>query len=271
MEPTGSNWNRQRLTIRAGRQSLAFAATENDIERTVTFEPFTVKSGVSIAANMRDALSQAALLDRGIERADVLVDGPTMLVPLDLFEEEQMGELYDLMFTDDARQSVKMFNVMAELSAVAVFAVSRDFKGVIDDHFRDTRFFSTMTPVWKHLYRRSFTGLRRKLYAYFHEQRIDLFSFTRNRFKYENTFDGSRSRDALFYLLAVWNELQFAAETDELHVVGDMPEREWMLGELHAYLKNVYTLNPTAELSRAPATLCKGMSFDMMTFITRGA
>jgi len=240
------------------------------MERSVSYEPFTVKSGVSIAANLRDAFPQARLLDRGLERADIIIDGPTLLVPLDLFEEEQMSELYDLTFTDSTMMTVKMYNVLAELNAVAVFAVSRDFKVVIDDHFRDSRYFSAMSPVWKHLHRRSFTGVRRKLYAYFHEQRLDIFSFTHNRFKYCNTFDASRSHDALFYLLAVWNELQLSAEIDELHIVGEPSEREWTMGELRNYLKNIYTLNPTADLSRAPATFCKGMPFDMMTFITRG-
>jgi len=55
------------------------------MERSVSYEPFTVKSGVSIAANLRDAFPQARLLDRGLERADIIIDGPTLLVPLDLF------------------------------------------------------------------------------------------------------------------------------------------------------------------------------------------
>jgi len=271
MDPTGSTINKQRLTIRASRQTLSFAVVENNTERSVTYEPYTVRSGISVAANLREAFSTANLLDRALTRADVLVDVPVMLVPLDLFDEEQMGTLYDYAFTNEEnRQEVKMFNVLGELNSVAVFAVNKDLKLVIDDHFADSRFICSMTPVWKHLHRRSFTGLRRKMYACFHERRLDIFSFLHNRFKFCNSFDATRAHDALYFLLYVWNQLQLSAELDELHIAGEMPEGEWLTGELRRYLKNVYVINPTADFNRAPATLCKDMAYDMMTFLTRG-
>jgi hypothetical protein len=57
---------------------------------------------------------------------------------------------------------------------------------------------------------------------------------------------------------------------DELHLVGEIREKELLLEELHQYLQNVYVINPTAEFNRAPATLVKGMPFDLVTLFTKG-
>jgi len=184
-----------------------------------------------------------------------------------------MSELYDLTFTDSTMMTVKMYNVLAELNAVAVFAVSRDFQGLSSTTtFRDSRYFSAIVARVETSSPPQFSLASDASSMHTSTSRgSTYFTLSRhNRFKYCNTFDASRSHDALFYLLAVWNELQLSAEIDELHIVGEPSEREWTMGELRNYLKNIYTLNPTADLSRAPATFCKGMPFDMMTFITRG-
>ena len=69
-----------------------------------------------------------------------------------------------------------------------------------------------MTPVWRHLHQRSFTGHRNKLYGYFHSKRLDLFSFQQNRFKFCNSFEASHAYDALYFLLYTWKLLRLEAE-----------------------------------------------------------
>ena len=64
--------------------------------------------------------------------------------------------------------------VLPDLNAIAVFAINKDLKLVIDDHFKDIRIQPLMQSVWTHLYRRSYAGPRRKLYVYFHEKRMEV-------------------------------------------------------------------------------------------------
>jgi hypothetical protein len=78
------------------------------------------------------------------------------------------------------------------------------------------------------------------------------------------------AHDALYFLLYVWKQLMLQQETDELHLVGELPEQEWLMGELKKYVQKVYVINPSAEFNRAPATKIKGMPFDLMTLLTKG-
>ena len=59
-------------------------------------------------------------------------------------------------------------------------------------------------------------------------------------------------------------------EHDEMHIVGDIPERELLLDELRKYLQRAYVINPTADFNRAPATQIKNMPYDLMTLYVKG-
>jgi hypothetical protein len=127
-----------------------------------------------------------------------------------------------------------------------------------------------MTPVWHHLHQRSFTGHRNKLYGYFHNKQLDIFSFQQNRFKFCNSFEASHAHDALYFLLYVWKQLHMEAVHDEMHIVGDIPEREWLLQELKRFLQKAYIINPAADFQKAPATKIAGMPYDLMALLIKG-
>lgn len=268
-----------RIFIRIGQRHLSFSSLDmTQPESPVTYEPYVVKSGISMAANLREALKSAGLKQMGIIKALVLVDAPILLTPVELFEEQKMAEMYNHSFPRKEQEQV-LYNVLPDLNAVAVFAVSKDLHTVLDDNFADLSIVAALSPVWRHLHRRSFTGARNKLYGYFHEHKLDIFSFQQNRFKFYNQFEAARAHDALYFLLYVWKQLLLSTEHDELHLVGDLfaaesssvqNEQQWLVDELRRYLQNVYVINPSAEFNRSPVTKISGMPFDLMTLFAKG-
>lgn len=271
MQETGNNAasRRPRLTIRVGRKSMSFAVADAAAEHGVCYEPYTVRSGISMAANLRAAFRESPLLSQGYERAMVLVDSPVLMVPLDEFREETMETFYRHAFMG-READVVAYNVLTALNAVAVFAVNKDLKLVADDHFGDVKIAALCSPVWNHLHQRSFTGNRRKLYGYFHDQRLDVASFWKNRFRFCNSYQADRYMDAAYFLLFAWKQLALDSHRDELHLVGDIPERDELLVELRKYVQNVYVINPSADFNRAPASQIKNFPYDLMTYYVKG-
>ena len=87
----------QRLTIRVGRGSLSFSCVaENDVD--VIYEPFVVKSGISMAANLREAFKQADLLLQAPPRVRVTIDSEVLLVPVENFNEKDIEALHSHAF-----------------------------------------------------------------------------------------------------------------------------------------------------------------------------
>ncbi len=280
-----TNSIKQRLTIRIGRDTLSFAqpattgiSTETGqavVGKQVVFEPCVVKSGVSMAANLREAFKHSDLLLNPLPRVRVLIDSDVLIVPVECFDERLMEEMYYHAFPrndvkGERKEDAVYYNVLPDLNAVAVFAMNKDLRLVIDDHFQDVRLITAMSPVWRHLHQRSFTGARHKLYGYFHEKRLEVFCFHQNRFKFCNTFEASRAHDSLYFLLYVWKQLQLDPEYDELHIVGDIPKEEWLTEELKRYLQKAYVINPKADFNNHPVTEIKGMPYDLQTFFVKG-
>ena len=261
---------RPRLVIRVGRQSLSFSALDNHHEGQILFQPYTVRSGISMAANLREAFRTLDLLSGGWQRALIVVDTPVLMVPTDEFNEDQARSLYEYTYTD-VQNDLVMSTVVYELNAVALYSVNKDLKLVIDDHFSDVKFMHANIPVWRHLHRRNASGPHRKLFGYFHDRRLDVFAFQQNRFRFTNCFDVTHAKDAVYFLLYVWKQLALDQRRDELHLAGVIPEQEETLGSLRKYLRNAYVINPAGDFNRAPITQVKGLPYDLMVLFIKGA
>ena len=263
--------DKRKIAIRIGRNSLSFTLLDaTNTVQPVVYEPYVVKAGITMAVNLRQAFKSDFLIDTAINRADVLLDTPQMLVPIEQFEEEDIKTLFDHAFPAGQEQRIVRYNVLPNQKAVCLFVINKDLNNVINDQFDHVQHIQAMTPVWHHLHQRSFTGHRNKLYGYFHGKRLDLFSFQQNRFKYCNAFEASHAYDALYFLLYVWKQLHLEAEHDELHIVGDIPEQAWLVEELKRYLRNAYVINPAADFQQSPVTEIAGMPYDLMTYIVKG-
>lgn len=255
--------NRMQLVIRIGTDSLSVSVGNPQAERNIVYEPYNAKSGISMAANLRDAFKSLELLMSGYRRVLVLVDSPVMLVPIDEFSEKILSSMYSHTFTDHKKDEI-LYSILPDLNVVAVFGVNKDLKMVIEDHFKEIRFIPVSQPVWLHLYHRSFTGTRSKLFAHFHDKKVDVFSYANNRFKFCNTFNAKHAHDALYYILYAWRQLGYNVDNDEIHVCGDIVHKDWLLENLRKHVTRAYVINPVADFNRARATAIPNIEYDLL-------
>ncbi|WP_315349218.1 DUF3822 family protein [Hoylesella saccharolytica] len=257
------------LIVRITRRTLAFAVTDKTADAQVAYEPYTVRSGISMAANLREAFKSTALLQRGYKRVNILVDVAVMLVPIEEFQEEDMQGLYRYTFGLDDGDTV-VHQVLPDLNAVAVFPINKDIKLVVDDHFTDVRITPLIRSIWTYLHRKSFIGMSKKLYGYFHDKKLELFAFSKNRFKFYNSFELASSRDAVYFIMYVWEQLGMDKTSDELHLVGDIVDSDGLKISLSQFIRKVYINNLAADFSSAPITAISGLPYDLITLFAKG-
>ena len=257
------------LIVRITRRTLAFAVTDKTADAQVAYEPYTVRSGISMAANLREAFKSAALLQHGYKRVNILVDVAVMLVPIEEFQDEDMQRLYRYTFGLDDGDTV-VHQILPDLNAVAVFPVNKDIKLVVDDHFTDVRITPLIRSIWTYLHRKSFIGMSKKLYGYFHDKKLELFAFSKNRFKFYNSFELASSRDAVYFIMYVWEQLGMDKTSDELHLVGDIVDSDGLKISLSQFIRKVYINNLAADFSSAPITAISGLPYDLITLFAKG-
>lgn len=250
------------LLVRISRiGGLSFSAPQSG--GTVSYEPYSMRGGVSESANLRDALKECSLPTQDFGSALVLADAPVMLVPEGEMQPEALPELYNYTFTGQEGKLIEATPVSG-LGAVAVFGVPKDLRLVLTDHFGSVAFSPVVLPVWLHLHQRSLPGDSRKLYGYFHDRKLSVFSFHHSRFAFANSYSVSHAHDALYLLLYVWHQLGLDATHDELHIVGQMPHGDWLMERLRLYLERVYLIHPSAEFNRHPLTAESGVEYDLL-------
>ena len=255
-----------RLVIRVGTGSLSFSTTRHD---QVVYENYPLNSGISLAANLREALHSSNVLADDYQRVLVMVDAPVLMVPADLFQEQQAEALYNHAVSP-REQTVVRHAVLPDLNCVAVFAVGKDLSVVLSDRYGDVRYIPVAAPVWRHMHQRSYTGPHNKLYGYFHDRRLEVFSFADSRFKFCNSYVVNNPNDALYYLLAVWKQLVLQPEHDELYLIGQLPDSDTLVEEARKFVKRVFLINPSGEFNRAAVTQIEGIPYDLVTLFIKG-
>ena len=211
---TTSITSSKQLTIRVGNNTLSFTITDSaNAEQPVQHEPYVVKSGISMAANLREAFrTYAGAID--LPSARVLINTPVLMVPIEQFQEADATTLYLHSFPESEKDLVR-YNVLPSLNAVCIFCINKDLLMVLTDHFNDVQLL---------------------------DKQLDICSFQQNRFKFCNSFDTTRAYDAIFFLLYVWKQLNLQPEHDEIHILGEIPDQDWLLQELHKYVKNTFVM-----------------------------
>ena len=86
--------NSKQLTIRVGNNTLSFMISDKaNPEEPVMFEPYVVKSGISMAANLREAFKTFAR-EIDFPAVRVLINAPVLMVPIEQFQEADAATLY---------------------------------------------------------------------------------------------------------------------------------------------------------------------------------
>ena len=268
----------RRLIIRIASGSLAFSTTDEN--NKIVYESYPLKSSISMAANLREALRTTPMLSTSYQRVLVMVDCPVLMVPTDCFHKSEQEQLYYHAFSrqdcvshsdlEVREQFTVMHTVLPDLNSVAIFSLQKDLCTVINDAFSNVYFTAAEAPVWRHLHQRSYTDPHQKLYGYYHDHRMEVISYGQNRFKFYNSFAVNNPDDALYYLLSTWKQLGFDAQHDELFLVGDFPDEKAMAEKTQQFLKRIFTIYPSGEFNRAAVTQIPDIPYDIVILYMKG-
>lgn len=236
------------LTLRMSHSSLAFVVGDPKVDGKMVYEPYNLNGSISVSANLREAFDNSELLRSGYKHALLLTDSPVVLIPKDEYVESQVPSLYRFTVSGHEKDDIARAE-LPELSSVAVFAVNHDIRIVIQDHFKHVNILPVILPVWRHLYRKAFDGPRAKLFAYFHDKRLNIFRFDHARFRFANCFDCDNASDAVYYILYVWKLLGMDNASDELYIVGDIPQADQLKEDIDKYLQRAFIINPATDFN----------------------
>lgn len=205
-------------------------------------EVYNLNSGISIAANLRQALSVCSLLrnPRLYDRVTVVVDTPTMLIPEDEYTSGSATLLYRNAFSMSPADEVQT-SPLDTLGVVLAFAVNKDLHFVLNENFRYVCFEPRLASTLTALSQRAYGGFQEKLFCVFNGKDMEIIAFRKHRLRFCNLFHIDDTQDAVFYIMSVWQQLAMRP-TDILVITGNAEEPETLKIKLEQFVKNVEVL-----------------------------
>ena len=120
-----------------------------------------------------------------------------------------------------------------------------------------------MQAVWTHLYKYAFAGIRQKLFAYFHDKRMEVIRFQRNRFEFCNSYVANSTQDILYYLLYVWKLMGMDRGDNELYLAGNVPNRDELCTELQQFVNRYHVLEVATDFNNVAMATQKEIPYDL--------
>ena len=84
-----------------------------------------------------------------------------------------------------------------------------------------------------------------------------LYCYDRNHLLLANSFECKQTADRIYYLLYIWKQLGFEQERDEMHLTGELSDKEALLSELRKFIRQVFIMNPATNLDLQAITTCE--------------
>lgn len=251
------------LSIRLSTDGFSFSIYNPILENSLSFIPQTIKPALSMAANVKEILKEAEVMQYTYKCINVLqVSKRFTLIPIELFEEEQ-GDSFFYHNHPKLENEQILYNTLRKANVAVAFSIDKSSYQQIEEHFPSVRFYSQASPLIEHFAGKCRLGNSKKMYTYIRKNSLDVFCYDRGRLLLANSFSGQQIEDRIYYLLYIWKQLNYNQERDELHLVGMLENKEELTTELKKYIRQVFIINPKAELNYPNQTHINNIPFDL--------
>ena len=192
---------------------------------------------------LRQALRKPYLMDYRFQSAELVVEGPATIVPLEHFNKSDMLAIYRLCFPGHQASVADMqYQILSSLEAVMIFSLDSDILRIVQECYPDVRVCCADAQQLEQFAAQQEKRPapedveQRNIYVRFDEQRFFIAVFRRDKLQYAASQDAANDNDRAFLLLGIWKALELHPQKDALHLEGTTKDLKKTLAE---YILNI--------------------------------
>ena len=168
----------------------------------------------------------------------MLFDRKYLTIPADEFQAEQAETLYRYALTDD-KDTLAQPLFLPQLSTYILFAIPDNLLQLINKLIPMPQLQPIAVPLWRHTAQHRQAKAADTLYAYTYDGNLEIYAIKDNRLKFANRFPAAHPHDILYYILFVWEQLGMQHHIHQLHLLGTLPQEEWLTDRLRTFILHV--------------------------------
>lgn len=120
-----------------------------------------------------------------------------------------------------------------------LFGIEADLYAFLVRTFDQPVILHHLTPLCEYFYSKSRTNNQDKMYVNIEEKRIDIICFNTRGLLIANTFEYRHPHDAAYYMLNVWQQLNFDQQKGEMHLTGNNRLKKPIIPIIQEYISCV--------------------------------
>ena len=245
------------LSIRLSTDGFSFSIFNPLGESDLSFYDREVDDSLSLTANLKQAFREVKWLSHSFRRVNVLMASKRFtFIPLEFFEDEQAETVFYHNHPRQDNEQVR-YNILHKNNIVVLFGMDKSACSLLCEQYPDIRFYSQASPFIEYFATKSRLGNSRKMYIHLRKEAADIYAYERGRLIFANSFSCKETNDRVYYILYVWKQLGMEQERDELHLTGELSDKEQLLSELRKFIRQVFIMNPAANLDLQAINLCE--------------
>lgn len=106
-------------------------------------------------------------------------------------------------------------------------------------HYPSVTWLHHLSPICEYFARKSHRTHRTKLFALMHRSTLNVVCYNARGLQVANTYYCANCNDAAYYLLNMWQQMGLDVHNDEMHVGGDIAQRNELSDLLKIYIAQV--------------------------------
>ena len=229
------------LSIRLSADGFSFSIYYPQADSDYTYVTYPVNTSYSLTANLKEFINATEAFKYSYKKTNILIDTPRFtFVPFELFEDEQT-DIFHYNFPPKDNETI-LCNILGKSNVALLFGINKHSHQLLHEHFPNARIFSCISPLLEHFAIKSKEGNCRKLYAHLRKDLLETFVFDKGKLMLCNTFSCKKTADKVYYLLYIWQQQGLSQEKDQLHLAGNIDDKEELLTELHKFLRNIFVM-----------------------------
>ena len=160
-----------------------------------------------------------------------------VLLPTEVTDDQEADELLRLQFPE--LEGDTALCALPRCGVKLAFELPPEVLGFLQRTFNMAPIVHHLQPLCEYYARFCQRSGVRRMFLNFHDERMDMVVFDRDRLQLANTFEPRNANDAAFMALHAWESLSMDVHTDELQLTGDKPVRDPVAQELRRYISYV--------------------------------
>lgn len=245
------------LSIRLSTDGFSFSIYNPLQNTSPTVVEKEITPSLSLTANLKAVFRESDFLKHPYKRINIMMAGKRFtVVPLELFEKEQAELLFYHNHQKRENETV-IYNILQKNNVVIIFGMDKSACSFLKEQYPEARFYSQSTPLIDYFSVKSRLGNSKKMYASIRQHSIDIYCFERGHLLLANSFECTYTEDRIYYLLYTWKQLEFDQERDELHLTGNLTDKETLTDKLKKFISQVFITNPATNIDMQALLTCE--------------